>query len=111
MMMLVFVLGTMVAFSSCSNDDDTVESIIGSWVGTVTIEGETVNVTWDLNSDGTYVAKSIGEDPNSLSGKWKDNGNGTVTITNFYDPTFSYKLSENTLSFTGHGWTGKFTRK
>ena len=120
MMMLVLVLGTVIVFSSCSKDDDDPATpssektndksvLIGTWVGTIT-QRETFNATLVINADGTYTETSEGGF-NSFSGSWKDNGNGTVTLTNFFDPTFSYSLSGTKLTLTGNGWSATFNKK
>lgn len=117
-MMLTLVLISAFTLASCGGDDDdddgagttSSNKLVGTWSGTITQGDDTFSATITINADGTYVEKSA-SGLKSFSGTWKDNGNGTVTLTGFFDPTFPFTISGNNLTFNGDIWSGKFTRK
>ena len=126
--MLVMVFGTMVCLS-CGDDDkeddlaggDEKEygqykpNLVSSWIGAIefTEDGETYTfkATLEIKADGTYVEHSLDEGFRDFSGQWKDNGDGTITLTNFFDPTFQYALEGYDLFLRGKNWRANFTRK
>lgn len=100
-----------VSFKTVKNDDseDGVSSLVGNWVGKITEAGDTFDAVLVMTSD-TY-AVTTPEHFRNFSGTWKDNGNGTLTLTGFFDPTFKYEISGKTLILTGHGWSAIFSRQ
>lgn len=126
--MLVMVFGTMLCLS-CGDDDkdddlaggDDTEygekqpNLVGSWTGTIESKEEegtfTFRATLEIKADGTYIEHSLDEGFRDFSGQWKDNGDGTITLTNFFDPTFQYALKGDKLYLTGKNWIAIFTRK
>lgn len=86
------------------------QQFIGTWDGSITSDGVTFEASIVIKADGTYFETS-GHGFNSFSGNWKDNGNGTVTLTNFFDPTFKYTLTRDRLVLTGNNWNAIFSRR
>lgn len=84
-------------------------NLIGTWDGKIT-QNVTFNAILFISADGTYNVTSE-KGFNNFGGKWTDNGNGTVTLTNFFDPTFNYTLNEDKLLLAGNGWSASFTRR
>lgn len=93
-----------------TGSEESKQELIGTWDGTITSNGETFDASLVIKADGTYFEIS-GHGYNSFNGNWKDNGNGTITLTNFFDPTFKYSIQSNKLYLTGNGWSASFTRR
>ena len=99
-----------VTFRDVKGDDSGDASpLVGKWVGKITEAPDTFDALLIITPD-TYSVTTP-EHFRNFSGTWQDNGNGTLTLTGFFDPTFKYELSGNTLILTGKGWSAIFSRQ
>lgn len=116
-MMLILVIGTTVAFSSCSKDNDepaeiqgndSSSSLVGTWKGTIEQGGEKFTTTITVKSNHTYTQQvSTGD---SYSGTWNVSGN-TLYLTGHFASSCTYVLSGKTLYIYGSKWSATLTRQ